>query len=422
MSITPSQFRTRRGVLVSRRVKNGKESAHWTVRFVRNGRQYYFPLPADKREAATLADEIDRFLDSPVQTMEDALKRYNPKKWERANPVVRSATVGDVLDAHVLAEKAVGISARTALSYRAALLLLFREGLAQRRGIEPTKEQIRALSMDELDARLASDFKIARLAVAGDNRMEVERRKRGVNFIQRSVRGLFSRQALPHYAHLTLPKGLDAGIAAIAFRSVEKKKYRLPPAAVIEKVMGEAGTLRESDRNCYLLWLLAAHAGLRLNEAACAVREWVQHGTPPRIWVRATADFLAKGKDEGFAEVAPWVIEEIEALGGPALIMSGTKTERYTDTAARLNTWLKARGLGTAKHGMAVHALRALFGSYIASTRGIFTAQRFLRHKTVDITNDHYADVVLDKTLLRFWAERPAWLPQAAPQTLGLAL
>jgi integrase len=416
------KFRTRRGVLVFKYVRGGSAIAHFSMRVTRNRKEYLFPLAEDKREASRLADEIDRFLSSPVSKIEDAIQRYRPAKWERLHPEIRAASVGAVLDAHKSAEKAAGITPRTAMSYRNAMLQLFREGLAQRQGAEPTEDQIRAMSLEELNPRLASDYKQARLASAGENRADIERRKRGVNFTHRSVRGLFSRSVLPHYSHLKLPPGLDAGIAAIEFRAVEKKKYRLPPQAVIEKVLTEAGELREKNRNAYLLWLLAAHAGFRRNEAAHAIREWIQPGTPPRIWVRATADFLAKGKDEGFAEVEQWVIDEIEALGGPALIMSGNITERYYDAPAYLNDWLKQRGLGAGKHGMALHALRALFGSYVASTRGIFTAQRFLRHATVDVTNDHYADVVLDKAVLKLWTDRPEWAPVPADHVEVLAL
>lgn len=424
---TPLKFRTRRGVVVFRLTKKlGRGKVHvaesYSARWVRNGTQYYFPLGPVKRAAGKLADEIDTFLALPMHTIEQAIERYNPAKWEKMNPAKRAATVGDVLKAHETAEPALEIEKNTARDYRNALLLVFRVALAHRRAKSPTEEQIKAMGLDELNGRLASDWKVARTKAAGDDRAKVETAKRSANAVFRSICGLFSREALPHYAHLHLPANLKESVAALEFRTVEKKRYRLPAAAVIERVMSEAWQLRDGftdkdgrqlapDLNAYLLWLMAAHAGFRKDEGAHAVREWIEPGKPPRLWVRSTKDFIAKGTDEGFAEVESWVVEELERFGGPSRIMAGLATERTDDAPFRLNLWLKARGLCPNKSEKALHGLRKLFGSYIASTRGIFVAQKFLRHKTVDITNNDYADAILDKALTKLWADRPRWVP-----------
>lgn len=423
----PDKFTTRRGVVVFRLTKKQKDGTvhvakNFSMRRVRNYKQYYFALPSNKRDAGELADKIDRFLDSPVHTIEEAIKRFNPDKWEKLNPLTKAATVGAVLDAHEAAEKAIGIDHVTGKSYRGSLLIMFRQALAYRRKSKaPSAETVREMTLDELTPQLVSDFKLSRLARAGDNKSDLEQKKRSANAVFREVCGIFTESAREHYSHLTLPPDLDKVLKTMAYRRVEKKKYRLPPGPVIERVMGDAGDLRNGcvrdgvavppDLNAYLAWLLAGHAGLRKNEIGHAVREWIQDGKPPRVWIRSTPEFIAKGKDEGFSEVEQWVIDEINALAqGPALILAGKKTERCEKVFFRLNQWLKARGLGAVKGEKAVHALRALFGSYVASTRGIFTAQKFLRHKTVDVTNDCYADAMLDKTLHRFWTERPAWL------------
>lgn len=423
----PVKFRTRRGVLVVRLRTGDHLAGSYTMRVKRNGRRYYFTLPSTKPEAAKLADEIDKFLDVPTNTIEQAIQRFNPAKWEKMNPETRAATVGDVLDAHERAEKALGLEKRTGKAYRAGLLLLFRQGLQHRRGGRvPSDDAIRAMSLDELTPRLVSDFKLARAATAGDNKSEIEKKKRSANSVFRSVTSLFTEAAREHYPHLTLPKDFGRVLEGMSYRRVEGKKYRLPPTPTIERVMLDAWQLRNGyidengravppDRNAYLAWLLAAHAGLRKKEIAHAVIEWVEKTTPPRVWVRSTPDFIAKGKDEGFAEVETWVVEELELLAeSPALLLTGNETERGEEVFARLNSWLKARGLAAGKGEKAVHGLRALCGSYWATTRGIFTAQKFLRHKTVDVTNDHYADVILDKNLHRLWKERPAWVPKIA--------
>jgi integrase len=425
--MTPEKFRTRRGVLVVRLKKklgDGRTivASNYTMRVVRAGRQYYFTLPSTKPEAAKMADDIDRYLDIPTHTVDEALKQFNPDKWAMRHPTARAATIGDVLDAHAKAEKSLGLEERTGSGYRGAMLIMFRQALAfRRKGKEPTDETVRAMSLDTLTPSLVSDFKLARVSKAGDNKAEVERKKRSANGVFRAVSSIFTEEARTHYAHLVLPADLDKTLASMAYKRTEKQRYRLPPAATIERVMTHAWMLRNGytdesgkfvapDRNAYLAWLLAAHAGLRKKEIGQAVREWVESGKTPRMWVRSTPDFVAKGKDEGFAEVEPWVVEEIITLAeSPSLILSGNETERTGDVFRRLNAWLKERGLGASKGEKAVHGLRALCGSYWATTRGIFTAQKFLRHKTVDVTNDHYADVILDKTLHRYWKERPVW-------------
>lgn len=426
------KFRTRRGVLVFRLTKKIGGAVHvadgYTMRIVRAGRQYYFPLPSTKSAAKAMADDIDKFLDVPSNSIEEAIQRFNKAKWERMNPETKAATIGDVLDAHEKAEKALGLGKRTAKGYRNGMLVLFRQALAHRRGAKkgPDDETVRAMTLDELTPRLVSDFKLGRVARAGENKSDIERKKRSANAVFRAVTSLFTDGAREHYTHLALPPTLNETLEGMSYRRVEKRKYRLPPIPVIERVMQDAWQLRngytsddgkwvEPDRNAYLAWLLAAHAGLRKKEIGHAVLDWIEPTTPPRMWIRSTPEFIAKGKDEGFAEVEPWVIEEIDALkNSPSLILSGNLTERTEDVFARLNLWLKARGLAAVKGEKAVHGLRALCGSYWATTRGIFTAQRFLRHKTVDVTNDAYADVILDKNLHAFWKTRPAWAVKVA--------
>lgn len=421
----PEKFITPRGVVVFRLKKNlgrGKVhvAGHYTARWVRNYKQHYFRLSSTKRAARKLADDIDRFLDVPTNTIEHAIERFNPNKWERMNPKLRAGTIGDVLKAHADAEKSLGLDHQTGLSYRNGMMVFVRQAIEHRRGRIPSNDTIKAMSLDLITLVTVSDFKVARVNTAGKNKSDIETKKRSANSVFRAVKSLFTKAARNHYAHIQLPEKFDDILETMNYERVEKKKYRLPPTAVIERVMNDAAQLRNGyvdaagddvapDMNMYLTFLLAAHCGQRKKEIAHAMREWIEHTKPPRMWVRSTPDFLAKGKDEGFAEVEPWVIDELETFGGPALLLSGGAKERKVMVFSRLNRWLKSRGLGTKKGEKAVHGLRALFGSMIATTRGIFTAQKFLRHKTVDVTNDSYADVVLDESQHLYWTRRPKW-------------
>lgn len=428
-------FRTRRGVLVYRLAKKIGRKLHlaegFTLRVVRNGKQYYFPLPSKQRDAENEANKIDAYLDVRSHSIESAVKLFNPDGWERKNPTSRCATVGDILTAHEGAEKAMGIEPSTADGYRQHLLILFRQGLARRRGgTEPTDDAVKKMGLEELTLRLANDFKAARVSLAGENKSEQETKKRSANQVLRSVSAIFSFDARQHYTHLKLPAELDDTLKRMFFRKVGKVKKRLPPVNVIRRVYGDAHELRDGDgkkiapdRNAYLAWLLAAHAGFRKKEVANAMRDWIDRGEKPRIWVRGTAEFKIKDKEERIVEVQSWVLDEIEALSeSPALILSGTKSERKVHTFDRLNAWLRRKGFAEKKGDKGVHGLRFLFGSYRANRFSLYDAQKMLGHESADTTNDHYADVMLDKTLYALWENRPSWAVPEKPKPGQIAV
>ena len=53
-----------------------------------------------------------------------------------------------------------------------------------------------------------------------------------------------------------------------------------------------------------------------------------------------------------------------------------------------LATWLRLRGIEDAKP---CHLLRKQFGSYVASSFGLFHAQKFLGHSSPAVTESYYA-------------------------------
>jgi integrase len=267
---------------------------------------------------------------------------------------------------------------------------------------------------------------------AGADKGAQEKKKRAANRTLVFVRSLFSQAARRHYTHLVLPANLDEVLDAAIFRKVGKIRKRLPESEVLQRLFTEAGELRETDRNAYIAFLLAAHSGLRLKEIAWARPDWLAAGDPPRMWVKTTEDFIAKSYEERFAEVQPWVFEELSALtaGQPYLLNSdqnmvdgqvrvrlkrrsakkNASDEREVFVFRRLNAWVKARGFAEAKGEKGVHGLRFLFGAYIANRRSHYTAQKFLGHESVKTTEDHYTDLILDTSLYDLWEKRPAWL------------
>lgn len=416
---TVVSFTSRRGVHVFRQVVRRRkgEAPYITPRFQmrvqRGQRRVFFQLPTTVKEAGKVADDIDTFLDLRSNTLDMAMKEFDPERYAMRNPSAKIATVGDVLKAHEAAEKALGLVGKTADSYRDSLLIVFRQGLAHRRKDkkEPSDEDVKALPMSDYTLRLVSDFKLARVAKAGDNKAEQEKKKRSANGVLRSVASLFSEQARRFYTSLVLPAGLDEVIAGAEFRKVGKLKKRMPATDMLRRVFLEVGELRKADPNAYLAFLLAAHAGFRAGEIAYARPDWLQEGNPPRAWVHATEDSVAKSKQERFAEIQPWVYAEIAALTkGRTYMLDGNKTERTDKVFRRFNQWVKARGFNDAKGEKGVHGLRFLYGAYIANRRSHYTAQKFLGHESITTTEEHYTDLILDTSLFELWETAPEWV------------
>ena len=431
---TVVQFRSTRGVRcfrLKKKLKDGRVliASHFTMKVKRNGRVVYFALPSTQAAAGKEANKIDQYLEVRSHTLDDAIKLFDPDRYERLHPSARVARVKDLLAAHMAAEKALGLEELTAKGYRQALILTFRQALAHRRKSkeEPTDDEVGEMSMAEFTHRLVSDFKVNRVGLAEGDKAEIEVKKRSVNGVARAVTSLFSAEAMKHYTHLTLPADLREVLDSMSYTKVSKTKYRLPAQRVIRGIYEGAWVLRNGDPdkgikpdlNAYLAFLLAGHAGLREGEIGVAVLDWLEDGERPRVWVKPTPEFVPKAKDEGWAEVHQWVIDEIRALvQSPSLILSGELFERTDMVFRRLNPWLTAKGLTVKRR---VHELRKLYGSYIANRQNLFKAQKFLRQASPQLTSDTYADINLDEELYELWEKRPAWAVQPIAQVRAKA-
>ena len=78
---------SKRGVNVFRLIKHrrGKTiiSTAFNMRVFRNGKRVYFQLPSTLAEARREADVIATFLDRRSNTLEDAIAKFTPERWEK---------------------------------------------------------------------------------------------------------------------------------------------------------------------------------------------------------------------------------------------------------------------------------------------------------------------------------------------------
>ncbi len=410
-----TRVRTRRGVLIKRLPRRHRReivyAKHWTLTKRWLGKLYYFTLPAERKEAESLANEIDRFLDVRSHTIEEAIEKFAPEKLrrEQARELKKVATVGELLEAHRQCEKLLELSPPTAREYRRALASMVRRVKAFRLG-KPVgvknvpwhrQSEITETSVSDLDARFVLDFKKAML-VAARTESEIQTRKRTTNSVIRCASPVLAPEAVAKYG-LNLPD-FSSFFSEKSWRRVHSTKYRLPEQSVIRRLFTDAHELKKNDPNAYLAFLLAVTAGLRAKEIAYAQRQWFDDQN--RIWITHADDFSSKSGKERMVEMEHWAVEEILAVSqSPGFLLSGPESERRSGVLRRLNPWLKERGLDRSKP---THELRRLFGSYIATTRGVFIAQKFLGHSTPQLTSDQYADALLSESLLRHWRERIA--------------
>lgn len=407
----PVRIRTKkgRGVLIYRikRRRNGRVTydRDWTLRVVRNYRQHYFRLGSDARNAEKLANEIDAFLAVPTHSIEDALNRFAPDK-----AVCRPsemATIGDLLDAHKKGEKALGIRLTTAAGYRYGLCRAVEIVKAHRQGKKRPSHTghrgkahwmpLRSVSLSILTRSFANDLKIAILSEADDDADEETKRakRKSVNGYLASAQSMFSPEAMHLYSHLTLPD-LSGFLSAPKLKNAEKR-YQIPPTEIVERILKPDMML--SDPNVYVAYLLTLRAGMRRKEAGACRWAWFSDTKPRRINIEADGEFYAKRK-EGYTQIEEWVYEELRRFGGKDYLIDGPETERKEKVFRRLAAWLRSKGLDSTRP---IHELRSLFGSFVSTTKSLFVAQNWLRHTTVQMTHDKYADLVVEPRLIELW-------------------
>jgi len=247
-----------------------------------------------------------------------------------------------------------------------------------------------------------------------------------VQTILRNCSALFSPKMLRAYAK----KGLDGVVNP--FQEVDLPPVRITPysplaAGVLEKVCADAQLLKTGDpkakapervrnRNLgpdfrkpqiapYLLFLLELGLGLRRNEADKAQWDWILPSIDGRhiMEVRETPYFQPKNRQRRVIPVPKQILDEISKYRreGDPFIVPGLEPKIYSPEKAPVNLsyrcdeshralveWLKNHGVQDDKP---CHRLRKEFGSAVATTFGLFAAQKMLGHSSPLVTEGHYA-------------------------------
>lgn len=249
--------------------------------------------------------------------------------------------------------------------------------------------------------------------------------------IIRNAAACFSREARRQLAK----QGLT--IEANPFDGHEKGQYIEPvtslPLGTVNRVWKELPILRDGDPDAeaptakgsrskgrppidwrkphpkaWAAILLALGAGLRANEADKARWRWFRFDSEGNCFleIQEEDDFTPKGGVKRTIRVPRELYDELVkarkdmaspyVLGGPASANVEKKGFGYRRPEAfRVATaWLRARGVEEGKRrGNPLHRLRKEFGSQVATTYGLFAAQKLLGHTSPALTSRYYASL-----------------------------
>lgn len=375
-------------------------------RITKAGKQHYFNLGSDKRTAEAISNAIDDFLRDPRNSIEDAKRKFNPDSVLKDG---NKLTVADIIRCHEKVEKRLEIREKTARHYRSCLMWVVRRVVAYRRkspmpgfcGYSNALSQIEDFSVSNLHGRFLSDLKMAAMGDAGEMIKDQNAAKRKLNSVLSDARSIFSESAIEEYRHagLEVPE-IDGFMKGRLFRRVSKKRYRLPKPEVITGLFESMDELRFNP-NAYRMFLLAIGAGLRRGEIYNCRRSWLVDGETPTIVIKEQGEWEQKHGGEDYSEICPWAYRELLATLKPKAdcIIEGTQKQIESDTRWFCE-WLRDKGIDR-EHP--IHELRMLCGCWIANRRGLYVAQKLLRHTSAQVTSDHYADFVPDNKVLACW-------------------
>jgi integrase len=305
-------------------------------------------------------------------------------QWETAEKLKsRSgyATIGQMLERY---KAAAEDRAATVRNNSSALRLIVRTA-------HPGNPDNQSSSV--LTAELIRQFDRSRIAAV---KTEPERRRARASIRSYVVqaKSVVAPRKMRFYEHLNLPD-----LNSFRNEKVEMPKRTKPRAldvGVIAAINAAAPKLAITDPAVYVSFLLFSRLGLRNVEIRNARWHWIRNG---RIGIiqRPEENFYPKGS-EGWVPIAPDVLEEVmrfRQLSTDDYIVPGrTATERKDAVDRRHSAWV---GQWIKDRSKTSYELRRYAGSLVYNaTRDILKVRDFLRHASVETTQQWYAYLLDD--------------------------
>jgi integrase len=397
----PTAFTTRQGNRVYRTayIRDGVKhfTENYTLRVKRGGKQHYFNLGPDKKEATRKADEIAAFLGIKSNPIEEALRRYGSNRVREGLSSPGVPTVGVFCDRYREVSQHLSPTTIedniTALQRIAASILgikpwgkrLPRAALAQWR------EKVNRLPLSAFTVQVLEKFRNSMLQRAGDDHLKRNRATTTSNFYLRAAGSMFSPKLAVHYADFLLPSPSPFR----EVRQLQEAPHRYVSKIDVERLVTEAREeLAEDHPASYLVFVLSLFCGMRRAEIDRLT--WDQIDFEGRhIWIRTTAFFRPKAKNsENRIDAPEEVFEVLRAFRSRSetlpFVLPGIDPKarpRCRPIFNHLLGWLRAHGVD---HVQALHALRKEAGSLMFRKFGsIDLAAEFLRNDP-RVAREHY--------------------------------
>ena len=396
------------------------EIPYWQVRIQHLRRVAYFNLKtANSAEAAAKAREIYVYL--VANGWEETLSKYKPRPAQKEDGF--SIEKFSELYRETLKEVEYPPLKRTAERYISCLGLISRT--------------VKIDQLVQLTSPKIKEFKGHYLKSAREEGRKEDSFKLSCNAILRGASAMFSKQMMEAYSS----KGLtfQNPFTGLSIRRIELRPYTPLDRDLLDSIWSDAVKLRdgypalengslspdvkaqhlgtpkggrwktpdwsEPHPEAFMLLLLELGLGLRRKEADSSQWDWFFSDAKGRhyIEIRKTPFFTPKGKRRRIIPVEPllWDSTHEWLQEGDQFIVPGNVPRIYKPEEEPVNVpyrcerhhrtlvaWLRMKGINDDKP---CHLLRKEFGSYVATSFGLFAAQRLLGHSSSTVTEAFYA-------------------------------
>lgn len=252
-------------------------------------------------------------------------------------------------------------------------------------------------SLDELTPELVTEFYNRRLG--GLDGMEKLKKAVTANKIYRQSRSIFGRRTIKDgvFNGLILPLESLKLFRSLNYHEEVDKVYEAPPQEIMHKIMSDAARIRKEKPGVYVAFMLVLTTGIRAGEAKWL--EWAnfsevktRNGIKTVAIIQPKYQGLTKSRKGRQVPVHQAVIEELIRVNGKGrYVIPGSDHYRTNQVWRDLAAWFKSHGWDREKKA---HEMRAYYGAQVATSQGLYQAQKFLGHSSPVITNQYYADLL----------------------------
>lgn len=375
---------TKRG---NRVFKKTPTSRRWMFMKQVNGKRFYFPLSPVLSDSKTMADEIDAHC--LLHPIEDVVAHFRPNGRRVLGERKKVPMITEIMERFKsLAPIDIGISDETVKSYLVAIRSI---------AVKGTGKRLETICLSDLNDLVISEYKKQRLeGIVGEEK--IKSAKRSINSQIQCAKSVFSKDAMKMYPDWDVSNA-EVLLSATKFKRV-KKTYRLPPPELVLKTFELLESYENQKPELYIALALALCFGLRRNEVLNSRRDWFEESKDgvTRIGVFTERDFLVKADEDGYASGSSVIADKILSQSKSFDYLLSSRSPRTS-----FDPLLKdLRSIGWDRE-KPLHECRKLYGSYLASTKSLYHAQKNLRHASAMTTNDFYTDLMDDSSILNLW-------------------